>query len=84
MIAQGDVTEHPIISADDGGTGKIVQKTYFAAQWVGAFTSEQYHTNETVGENSIKTMTVSVPGIFRLAILSLTTTADTLAQRASP
>lgn len=59
VIAQGDVTEHPIISADDGGTGKIVQKTYFAAQWVGAFTSEQYHTNETVGENSIKTMTVS-------------------------
>ena len=40
VIAQGDVTEHPIISADDGGTGKIVQKTYFAAQWVGAFTSE--------------------------------------------
>ena len=59
VIAQGDVTEHPIISADDGGTGKIVQKTYFAAQWVGAFTSEQYHTNETEGEGSIKTMTVS-------------------------
>lgn len=59
VIAQGDVTEHPIISADDGGTGKIVQKTYFAAQWVGAFTSEQYHTNETEGEGSIKTMKVS-------------------------
>ena len=59
VIAQGDVTEHPIISADDGGTGKIVQKTYFAAQLVGAFTSEQYHTNETEGEGSIKTMTVS-------------------------
>ena len=59
VIAQGDVTEHPIISADDGGTGKIVQKTYFAAQWVGAFTSEQYHTNETEGESSIKTMKVS-------------------------
>ena len=59
VIAQGDVTEHPIISADDGGTGKIVQKTYFAAQWVGAFTSENYNTNETVGETSIKTMTVS-------------------------
>lgn len=36
-----------------------MQKTYFAAQWVGAFTSEQYHTNETEGEGSIKTMTVS-------------------------
>lgn len=59
VIAQGDVTEHPIISADDGGTGKIVQKTYFSAQWVGAFTSEQYHTNETEGESSIKTMKVS-------------------------
>lgn len=59
VIAQGDVTEHPIISADDGGTGKIVQKTYFAAQWVGAFTSENYNTNETEGEGSIKTMKVS-------------------------
>lgn len=59
VIAQGDVTEHPIISADDGGTGKILQKTYFAAQWVGAFTSENYNTNETEGEGSIKTMKVS-------------------------
>ena len=59
VIAQGDVTEHPIISADDGGTGKIVQKTYFAAQWVGAFTSENYNTNEGGSEASIKTMTVS-------------------------
>lgn len=59
VIAQGDVTEHPIISADDGGTGKIVQNIYFAAEWHGVLSTDIYNTNETEGENSIKTMTVS-------------------------
>lgn len=59
VIVEGDITDSNSIISDENNTGRLLRKIYFAAEWHGVLSTDIYNTNETEGENSIKTMTVS-------------------------
>lgn len=59
VIVEGDITDSNSIISDENNTGRLLQRIYFAAEWHGVSLTDIYNTNETVGETSIKTMTVS-------------------------
>lgn len=59
VIVEGDITDSNSIISDENNTGRLLRKIYFAAEWHGVLSTDIYNTNETKGENSIKTMTVS-------------------------
>ncbi len=59
VIVEGDITDSNSIISDENNTGRLLRKIYFAAEWHGVLSTDIYNTNETVGEGSIKTMTVS-------------------------
>ena len=59
VIVEGDITDSNSIISDENNTGRLLRKIYFAAEWHGVLSTNIYNTNETEGENSIKTMTVS-------------------------
>ena len=59
VIVEGDITGSNSIISDENNTGRLLQHIYFAAEWHGVLSTDIYNTNETEGENSIKTMTVS-------------------------
>lgn len=59
VIVEGDITDSNRIISDENNTGRLLQYIYFAAEWHGVLSTDNYNTNETAGEGSIKTMTVS-------------------------
>lgn len=59
VIVEGDITDSNSIISDENNTRRLLRKIYFAAEWHGVLSTDIYNTNETEGENSIKTMTVS-------------------------
>ena len=59
VIVEGDITDSNSIISDENNTGRLLQYIYFAAEWHGVSSTDIYNTNETEGEGSIKTMTVS-------------------------
>ena len=59
VIVEGDITDSNSIISDENNTGRLLQRIYFAAEWHGVSLTDIYNTNETEGEGSIKTMTVS-------------------------